>query len=243
MVLKELFHSPKEAGVNFHRITSIDERFGLDTSCNGVIDYTTGVRYKGDRTVTPISHQSFTNITDLTDTAEMSYPYLYALAVNPIKLPSVILRGTDGPKVYYRSSALTTGRLSDDKVVWVYPEGGVESTRADFKYIPFCSNYAVNASGAVYNLKDSAFISSGHNQDHNYQLTMDNGKLITLHIGDILVLAFGMYNENNYLLPAVPLNDLTSDPSFATLANWVKEFTVDDTSFYEASVVDPRLKV
>lgn len=241
-VLQALFH-PSTTGTEPLVIKPIaDGRFSVTVDQSAILDSQTGVLYQGNQ-FAEMGYRHFTGIVGLTDAEIVSIPYLFALAVNPLFLPESLLRSPDsGPKVFFANSALYgSNKLQSGQVIWQYPDGGIESPIAGYKYVPFASKYAINNEGDIRLISTGDSISTGHNRDGIYTLELDRGDNIDIDAPNLMVLAFGKYNETNYLDEPVPMISDKTHVDYLKLSNWLKAVIIDTDKYVTGEDFGTRL--
>lgn len=240
-VLSTLFH-PSEGTTSNVIMPIASGRFVIAENQADIVDTETGTTYQGNPLVES-GKRRFTNITGLTDTEILSIPYLYGLAVNPLFLPEAILKGVDtGPKAFFSGAAIHNSYLLNaGQVIWIYPDGGIESSIPGYKYVPFASKYVINDEGDIKLLDTGDSILSGHNRDGIYTIELDRGGDIDIDVPNLMVLAFGKYDETNYLDEPKPLNTDAAHPDYLKLSNWLKTLIVDTDKYVADEEIGTRL--
>lgn len=214
----------------------------IDLGEGSITDTAKGLVYLYDKSE-PLTKVNVSTIPGLESFSNLSLASLYAVTVTNIDLPlETILDESSGVKFYYLNSSLLTGIINQDSVVPLFPLGGIESDKPGYVYIPGCSDYAVNSDGQVWFIPgDYAVIVGTDERDpFIYKLSSDNNGLVSLHIGDILTLAFGKYSSGDYLKEATALNKDTSQPSYKNVGNWVKSKIVVDDALVTLTEKDNR---
>lgn len=187
-----------------------NSRFAVAKDLSSIIDTTQVVVHRAPANV-DVMYRAFQNIDGLTNDRTLSVLYMYALSVKPIMLPEDVLRGTDGPKAFFLGKSYVSNQITPNDIVWLYPDGGIESTREGYKYVPMCSRYAVNEDGELWDLTDNEAVPINTNDTEGVKLTTDSGDEVRLPLLDIVTLAFGKYNIYNYTDPAFSTVDIDHD--------------------------------
>lgn len=215
----------------------------IDLEEGSVTDLSKGVVYLFNTSVN-ITKVNVSTIPGLESFPNLSLASLYAVTVTKLNLPlEAILDESNGVKFYYLNSSLTTGMINQDSVVPLFPLGGIESNKPGYVLIPGCSDYAVNSNGQVWFTPGDYEVTVGTDERDPfvYKLSSDNNGLVSLHIGDILTLAFGKYSSNDYLKEAQALNKDVSLDSYTSVNNWVKSKTVINDALATLTENDHRI--
>lgn len=215
----------------------------IDLKEGSITDVAKGMVYLYDK-LEDITRVNVSTIPGLESFPNLSLASLYAVTVTNLSLPlELILDESGGIKFYYLNSSLLTGIIDQDSVVPLFPLGGIESSKPGFVYIPGCSDYAVKSNGKVWFIPGDYEVTVGTDERDPfvYKLSSDNNGLVSLHIGDILTLAFGKYSGNDYLKEAQSLSKDTGLDSYTSVNNWMKSKTVVREALVALTEKDQRV--
>lgn len=223
--LERLFHdeSIRKNGTLVH----LDPEFkivGRDIHGNGTL-------YLGNPDV-EYQHVAFTGIGELIPTnTTRSLAYLKAHQVHPINLPRDHLMTPGAVNVKLLNGALTfksSGHYTAEEIIWLIRDNGFESADyAGFRFVPFASRYIID-NNAQLAWAESGEVVTQALDDPLVRILTDAGTWLDINRADLMLIAFGKYDETNYMNEAVPINTDTDYSGYFALTNWVKDLIVDD---------------